>query len=270
MPDRAMASVRVRPSPGRSSPSTSSAPMPAGARPAACAAAVTLRPVTGASSTAALPAGSGYRYPITTRSVPPASASGARTSASAPGRSEMSRLQSVIFLTETAMGALLRDALYAFAWRASTAVPASLPAAPRRLSHYNRAMARPEAQRASWPMRVTRRTACAAAAAWAVLAGTAGAQTRPLQTEEATTAPHGTLVLEVGADAIQGEPNFLTGRPRDRWAGPVLRLVHSPSDNVEIDLEWTARVGQRDDPVFGSVSDWGDVGLRAKVRFKDA
>ena len=99
--------------------------------------------------------------------------------------------------------------------------------------------------------------------------GTAAAQTLPLQTEEATTAPRGALVLEIGADAIRDEPNFLTGRPRDRWAGPILRLVHSPSDNVEIDVEWTARVGQRDDPVFGSVSDWGDVGLRAKVRFVD-
>ncbi len=104
---------------------------------------------------------------------------------------------------------------------------------------------------------------------WLALAGWAGAQTRPLQTEEATTGPRGTLVLEIGADAIRDEPNFVTGRPRDRWAGPVLRLVHSPSDNVEIDLEWTARVGQRDDPDFGSVSDWGDVGLRAKVRFVD-
>ena len=93
-----------------------------------------------------------------------------------------------------------------------------------------------------------RRAACAALAAWALLARTAAAQTRPLQTEEATTARQGTLVLEVGADAIQGEPNFLTGRRRDRWAGPVLRLVHSPSDNVEIDLEsgiLDAKVGLR-------------------------
>jgi hypothetical protein len=111
--------------------------------------------------------------------------------------------------------------------------------------------------------------AASAIAAWALLAGVAAAQTLPLQTEEATTAPRGTLVLETGAEAIRDEPNFLTGRPRDRWAGPLLRLVHSPSDNVEIDLEWTARVGQRDDPVFGSVSDWGDVALRAKVRFVD-
>jgi hypothetical protein len=111
------------------------------------------------------------------------------------------------------------------------------------------------------------RCAWTAASAWLLLAGWAGAQTRPLQTEEATTAPRGTLDLELGADAIRDEPNFLTGRTRDRWAGPALRLVHSPSDNVEIDVEWTVRVGQRDDPDFGSVSDWGDVALRAKVRF---
>jgi len=101
---------------------------------------------------------------------------------------------------------------------------------------------------------------------WLGLAGWAGAQTRPLQTEEATTAPRGTSVLEIGAEAIRNEPNFVTGHLRDRWAGPILRFVYSPSDNVEMDVEWTARVGQRADPDFGSVSDWGDVGLRAKLR----
>jgi hypothetical protein len=104
---------------------------------------------------------------------------------------------------------------------------------------------------------------------WLALAGCAGAQTRPLQTEEATTALRGTVVLEVGAEAIRDEPNFVTGRLRDRWAGPILRLVHSPADNVEIDVEWTARVGQRADPDFGSVSDWGDDALRAQVRLMD-
>jgi hypothetical protein len=103
----------------------------------------------------------------------------------------------------------------------------------------------------------------------ATQAPAASAQTRPLQTEEATTAPRGTTVLELGAEAIRDEPNFVTGRLRDRWAGPILRLVHSPADNVEIDVEWTVRVGQIDDPDFGSVSDWGDVGLRAKVRFME-
>jgi hypothetical protein len=103
----------------------------------------------------------------------------------------------------------------------------------------------------------------------ATLGASASAQTRPLQTEQATTARKGTIVLEAGAEAIADEPNFLTGLPRDRWALPVLNLVYSPADEVEIDVEWAVRVGQRSDPVYGSVSDWGDVTLRAKVRFLD-
>lgn len=114
-----------------------------------------------------------------------------------------------------------------------------------------------------------RSRACAMSVVLVALGAGAEAQTRPLQTEEATTAARGTLVLEAGVEAIRAEPNFMTGRTRDRWAGPVLRLVHSPSENVEIDVEWTGRVGQRDDPDFGTVSDWGDVGLRAKVRLLD-
>jgi hypothetical protein len=97
-------------------------------------------------------------------------------------------------------------------------------------------------------------------------AATARAQTRPLATEEAHTAPRGRITLEAGAQAIRDEPNFLTGRPRDRWDAPELRLVFSPADNVEVDVEWTARVGARGDADFGDVSDFGDVALRAKVR----
>jgi hypothetical protein len=109
-----------------------------------------------------------------------------------------------------------------------------------------------------------------AAALTAVLvasgAPAARAQTRPLLTEEATTAPAGRIVLEAGVDAIRAEPNFLTGRERDRLDLPVLRLVFSPADNVELDVEWIGRVVARADPDFGTVSDWGDVTLRAKVR----
>jgi Putative MetA-pathway of phenol degradation len=101
------------------------------------------------------------------------------------------------------------------------------------------------------------------------LAAPALAQTRPLLTEEATTAPAGRTVLEAGADAIRAEPNFLTGRPRDRYDLPVLRLVFSAADDVEMDLEWVGRVIARHDPDFGTVSDWGDVTLRAKWRFVD-
>ncbi len=105
-----------------------------------------------------------------------------------------------------------------------------------------------------------------AAAAVTLAAGHAAAQTRPLATEEALTAARGTMVLEIGAQAISAEPNFLTGAPRDRWDGPELRFVYSPADPVELDVEWTARVGVRGDPEFGDVSDFGDVALRAKVR----
>jgi hypothetical protein len=105
------------------------------------------------------------------------------------------------------------------------------------------------------------------AAAFSVAAGARGfAQTRPLATEEASTAAAGTVVLEAGASALSGEPNFLTGALRDRWDGPELRVVYSPAGNVELDVEWTARVGVRGDPDFGDVSDFGDVALRAKVR----
>jgi len=98
------------------------------------------------------------------------------------------------------------------------------------------------------------------------VAAPAIAQTRPLLTEEATTAPAGRIALEAGADAMRAEPNFLTGRTRERYDLPVLRLVFSPAGNVEIDLEWVGRVIARNDPDFGNVSDFGDVTLRAKWR----
>jgi hypothetical protein len=92
------------------------------------------------------------------------------------------------------------------------------------------------------------------------------AQTRPLQTEEAATAAAGTVAIEIGGQAVADEPNFLTGAPRTRWDAPELRVVYSPADRVEIDVEWVARVGARDDLDYGDVSDFGDVSLRAKVR----
>lgn len=99
--------------------------------------------------------------------------------------------------------------------------------------------------------------------------GAAAAQDRPLVTEAAVTAPAGTLTFETGFDVLRREPNFLTGAARDTWAGPLLRFTHSPADNVEFDLEWVARVGQRHDPAFGSTSDFGDVSLRAKLRLRE-
>jgi hypothetical protein len=94
-------------------------------------------------------------------------------------------------------------------------------------------------------------------------------QTRPLQTEEASTARRGTVMLEVGGDIIGDEPNFLTGGTRTVLEGPELRVVWSPADNVEVDLEWVARVAALNDPDFGDVADWGDVTLRAKMRLRE-
>jgi hypothetical protein len=97
-------------------------------------------------------------------------------------------------------------------------------------------------------------------------AAPAGAQTRPLLTEEATTGPAGRIVFETGFNAIADEPNYLTGVERTRWDGPLIRFVYSPAENVELDLEWVARVGTTRAAGEPAVSAWGDVTLRAKVR----
>jgi len=109
---------------------------------------------------------------------------------------------------------------------------------------------------------------CLAVCLWLLPPSLLG-QTRPLLTEEATTAGQGSVLFETGADFIRAEPNFLTGQPRDRWDAPVLRLVYAPAGNVELDVEWVGRIFARGDPDFGNVSDYGDVTLRAKVRFSE-
>ena len=102
-------------------------------------------------------------------------------------------------------------------------------------------------------------------------AGTALAQTRPLLTEPAVTAPAGTLVFETGFDVIADEPSYVTGVERTGWAGPLLRLVYSPADSVELDLEWVTRVGEWGEEGRNGAqsSDFGDVTLRAKWRIVD-
>jgi len=105
----------------------------------------------------------------------------------------------------------------------------------------------------------------------AASAGPALAQTRPLLTEPAVTAPAGTLVFETGLDVIAGEPSYVTGALRTGWAGPLLRLVYSPAASVELDLEWVARVGEwgEEGRSGAQSSDFGDVTLRAKWRILD-
>jgi hypothetical protein len=91
-------------------------------------------------------------------------------------------------------------------------------------------------------------------------------QTRPLQTEEATTALGGRILLETGGDGMAHEPSYLTGVERTRWDGPLLRLVFSPADNVELDLEWVAVVAASGEAGSDTQLDAGDVTLRAKWR----
>jgi hypothetical protein len=97
-------------------------------------------------------------------------------------------------------------------------------------------------------------------------ASAARAQTRPLLTEEASTGPAGRVTLEAGAEGIAAEPNFLTGRARARWEVPSLNLTWSPAGNVEIDVAWVGAVIAVRDPDFGTLADWGDATLRAKLR----
>jgi hypothetical protein len=98
----------------------------------------------------------------------------------------------------------------------------------------------------------------------------ASAQTRPLLTETAATAPAGTLVFETGFDLIGAEPSDVTGVERTRWDGPLLRVSYSPADSVELDVDWVAGVGViGDEQRNGAQSaDFGDVTLRAKWRVR--
>lgn len=110
-------------------------------------------------------------------------------------------------------------------------------------------------------------------ASWALVACTASAwaQDRPLLTEPATAAPRGTLSIEAGVDAMAGERSYVSEELRTRWEGPLLRATYSPSDDVELDVEWVARVGVVDEAGRGEIqdSDWGDVTLRAKWCFRE-
>jgi hypothetical protein len=105
-----------------------------------------------------------------------------------------------------------------------------------------------------------------AAFALVLAAAPALPQTRPLQTEEAETAAAGRITFETGADGMAQEPSYLTGLERTRWEGPLLRVVFSPSSNIELDLEWVAVVAASWELGRDTLVDAGDVSLRAKWR----
>ncbi len=101
------------------------------------------------------------------------------------------------------------------------------------------------------------------------LALCASAQTGLRLTEEATTAAAGSLLIETRVN-MAGAPNVSTGEDRTRWDVPILRLVHSPAGNVEMDVEWVGWVVAEGETESTTVSDWGDVTLRAKVRLVES
>jgi hypothetical protein len=74
------------------------------------------------------------------------------------------------------------------------------------------------------------------------------------------------MLFETGGDVIADEPSYLTGVKRTIWDGPLLRVVFSPADNVELDLEWVAAVAASGEPGGDTLVDAGDVTLRAKWR----
>ena len=102
-------------------------------------------------------------------------------------------------------------------------------------------------------------------------ASSAGAQSGPLLTPSAFIKGTGHLGLDVFGQTIGKEPNYLTFaeralvQPRTRIDGPVLRLTYVPSDRAEFAAEFVARTFAVKDPRFGSVSDFGDATLRAKL-----
>jgi hypothetical protein len=110
------------------------------------------------------------------------------------------------------------------------------------------------------------RGAATALALVALAAGPAAGQDRPLLTETALTAPARTLVFETGFDAIVSEPSYVTGQRAAAGRAPLLRLVYSPADNLELDLEWVARVGVWNEAGRKELEGYLDCGLVCRRR----
>jgi hypothetical protein len=82
----------------------------------------------------------------------------------------------------------------------------------------------------------------------------------------------GHLGLDVLGLTIGKEPNYLTFAetgvivPRTRIDGPLIRLYYVPSERAEFTAEFNGQTFAIKDPRYkGTVSDWGDATLRAKL-----
>lgn len=110
------------------------------------------------------------------------------------------------------------------------------------------------------------------AAALAVAATGASAQTGPMLTPSAFIEAPGHVGLDIFGLTIGKEPNFLTYaesktiQPRTRVDGPVIRLSYVPSERAEFTAEFNAQTFAIKDPRYKkTISDWGDATLRAKL-----
>lgn len=109
-------------------------------------------------------------------------------------------------------------------------------------------------------------------AALAATASVAAAQTGPMLTPSAFIEPPGHLGLDILGMTIGKEPNYLTYsesgviQPRTRIDGPLFRLYYVPSARAEFTAEFNGQTYAIKDPRYNkSISDWGDVTLRAKM-----
>ena len=115
----------------------------------------------------------------------------------------------------------------------------------------------------------------AAFAALALVGSTASAQTGPMLTPSAFIEAPGHVGLDLLGMTIGKEPNYLTYaetgliQERTRIDGPMIRLVYVPSERAEFGVEFNGQTFAVNDPGYNTtISDWGDVTLRAKLGLK--
>lgn len=111
--------------------------------------------------------------------------------------------------------------------------------------------------------------------ALALIGSTVSAQTGPMLTPSAFIEAPGHLGLDLLGMTIGKEPNFLTYaesgviQPRTRIDGPLIRLNYVPSERAEFAIEFNGQTYAVQDPRYKqTISDWGDVTLRAKLGLK--
>ena len=83
----------------------------------------------------------------------------------------------------------------------------------------------------------------------------------PLATSSAALPLDGRVAVRVGASFWKSQRNWLLGGRRDTYEAPIVSVRGSPSERVELDLQWHLWVGMIHDRTNGSRSDFGDVTL---------